>query len=64
MRMYFSTGLHGSCGSKQSTTMQNGWRSRAASSVSIASVNTRAAQVSSSRTPAPELARYSRMPGT
>ena len=64
MRMYFSTGLHGSWGSKQSITKQKGCRTRAPSRVAIASVNRRAAQVSSSRTPAPEFARYSRMPGT
>ena len=63
MSMYLRGGLQGSCGSKQSIVMQNGWRRIASSSTSIARLYTRAAQVSSSSTPAPVLARYLRMPG-
>jgi hypothetical protein len=63
MSMYFRGGLHGSCGSKQSTVSANGWRRRASSSMSLAPLKMRAAQVSSSSLPSPVFARYFRMPG-
>src|ERR671922_85990 len=64
MSMYLRGGLHGSCGSKQSTVSANGCLIRASSSRSAAALYTRAAQVSSSSTPAPVLARYFRIPGS
>ncbi len=63
MSMYFLAGLQGSWGSKQSTVRHQGSRTLSSSSTSIAFEYTRAAQVSSSFTPAPELARYLRIPG-